>query len=309
MTHAIIFPGQGSQSMGMLGDLAGQYTEVRETFQQASDILSRDLWAIAQEGPEEELNATVNTQPAMLAAGVATWRIWKNVCSIKPEIMAGHSLGEYTALVCSGALDFADAVDLVAERARLMQSAVPEGEGAMAALLGLDDDAVREVCEQAAQGQVVEAVNFNSPGQVVIAGNTQAIERAIELSTEAGAKRAIQLPVSVPSHCALMKPAAEKLAEKLAGTTIQSPQIKVLHNVDAAVHEQPESIREALAAQLHSPVLWADTIRQIANNGITKIIELGPGRVLTGLNKRIDRSLSGLCIHDIASLEKALASE
>lgn len=309
MTHAIIFPGQGSQSMGMLSDLAGQYTEVRETFQQASDILSRDLWAITQDGPEEELNATINTQPAMLAAGVAVWRIWDSVCSIKPEIMAGHSLGEYTALVCSGALSFADAVDLVAERAQLMQSAVPEGQGAMAALLGLDDDSVSEVCEQAAQGQVVEAVNFNSPGQVVIAGDTLAVERAIEIATDAGAKRVIQLPVSVPSHCALMKPAAEKLSEKLAGITIQSPQIKVLHNVDAGLHEQSESIREALAAQLHSPVLWADTIRQIANDGITKIIELGPGRVLTGLNKRIDRSLSGLCIQDIASLEKALASE
>jgi len=309
MTHAVIFPGQGSQSLGMLGDLAGQYSDVRETFQQASDVLSRDLWAITQDGPEEELNATVNTQPAMLAAGVAIWRVWKNVCSIKPEIMAGHSLGEYTALVCSGALDFTDAVDLVAERARLMQSAVPEGQGAMAAILGLDDDSVREVCEQAAQGLVVEAVNFNSPGQVVIAGNTQAVERAIEMASEAGAKRAIQLPVSVPSHCALMKPAAEKLAEKLSETSIDSPQIKVLHNFDADSHEQPDAIREALVAQLHSPVLWADTVRKIANDGITKIIELGPGRVLTGLNKRIDRSLSGFCIQDIASLEKALASE
>lgn len=309
MTIAVVFPGQGSQSIGMLGELSQDYPEVKDTFQEASDVLAKDLWDVAQNGPEEEMNATVNTQPLMLCAGVAVWRIWNNSGGARPEMLAGHSLGEYTALVCAGALTFTDAVSLVAERARVMQSAVPEGQGAMAAILGLDDAAVRDVCEQAAQGQVAEAVNYNSPGQVVIAGDKDAIERAVDLATEAGAKRALLLPVSVPSHCSLMQSAAQELAEKLADTAIESPQFPVIHNVDARQHTEPESVREVLAQQLYRPVLWTSTIRHMADDGVLKIIEMGPGRVLTGLNKRIDRSLSGACIQDTASLEKALGAD
>jgi len=309
MTIAVVFPGQGSQSLGMLSDLATQYPVVEATFQEASDILAKDLWHIAQNGPEAELNATINTQPLMLCAGVAVWRVWQAASGAKPEIMAGHSLGEYTALVCAEALNFKDAVSLVAERARLMQSAVPEGKGAMAAILGLDDEVVEDVCAQAAQGQVAEAVNFNSPGQVVVAGDKEAIERTVALATEAGAKRALLLPVSVPSHCALMRTAADSLAKTLADVPVQLPTYPVVHNVDAEKHDDPAEIREALAQQLHSPVLWTKTIRHIADNDVLQILEMGPGRVLTGLNKRIDRSLKGLCIHDTASLEKALGAE
>jgi len=309
MTIAVIFPGQGSQSIGMLGELAQQYPEVEETFQEASDVLAKDLWMIAQNGPDEAINATINTQPLMLCAGVAIWRIWNNAGGVKPEMLAGHSLGEYTALVCADALTFPDAVSLVAERARLMQTAVPEGQGAMAAILGLDDAVVEDVCEQAAQGQVAEAVNYNSPGQVVIAGDKEAIERAVDLATEAGAKRALLLPVSVPSHCSLMQSAAGELANKLAATGIEPPKYPVIHNVDACHHDEADSIRDVLAKQLYSPVLWTKTIRHIADDGVLKIIEMGPGRVLTGLNKRIDRSLSGMCIQDTASLEKALGAD
>ena len=309
MTIAVVFPGQGSQSIGMLGELAQNYPEVKDTFQEASDVLAKDLWNIAQNGPEEDINATVNSQPLMLCAGVAVWRIWNNAGGARPKLLAGHSLGEYTALVCADALTFTDAVSLVAERARLMQSAVPEGEGAMAAILGLDDAIVRDVCEQAAQGQVAEAVNYNSPGQVVIAGDKNAIERAVDLAAEAGAKRALLLPVSVPSHCSLMQSAAEELVKKLADMAIESPTLPVIHNVDAGQHAEPESIREALAQQLYRPVLWTSIIRHIADDGVLKIVEMGPGRVLTGLNKRIDRSLSGLCIQDTTSLEKALGAD
>ena len=309
MTIAVVFPGQGSQSLGMLSDLATQYSEVEATFQEASDLLAKDLWQLSQNGPEEDLNATINTQPLMLCAGVAIWRVWQNVGGAMPEMMAGHSLGEYTALVCAGALEFKDAVSLVAERARLMQSAVPEGKGAMAAILGLDDEVVEDVCAQAAQGQVAEAVNFNSPGQVVVAGDKDAIERTVSLATEAGAKRALILPVSVPSHCQLMQTAADSLAKALTEVSVQTPQYPVLHNVDAQQHDDPAAIREVLAEQLHSPVLWTSTIRHMADDGVLKILEMGPGRVLTGLNKRIDRSLAGLCIQDTASLEKALGAE
>jgi [acyl-carrier-protein] S-malonyltransferase len=309
MTTAIIFPGQGSQSIGMLSDLAGQYDEVKDTFKQASKVLKKDLWKLCQEGPAEELNATVNTQPVMLAAGVAVWRVWLSEGGTKPQAMAGHSLGEYTALVCAGVLDFEDALRLVAERARLMQEAVPEGKGAMAAVLGLENDVVRAVCEQAAQGEVAEAVNYNSPGQVVIAGDASAIERAIALATEAGASKAIPLPVSVPSHCSLMRPAADKLAKSLEATTFNSPKFPIIHNVDAKPHPEPDHMRKALAAQLYSPVLWVGTIRRLAGEGAVRMLELGPGRVLTGLTKRIDRSLAGRCVHDIASLEQALSEE
>lgn len=306
MTNAVVFPGQGSQSIGMLSELATQYPEVSQTFQEASDLLGRDLWQIAQDGPEAEINSTLNTQPIMLSAGVAIWRLWVDAGGDKPEMMAGHSLGEYTALVCAGAMSFADAVTLVDARANLMQSAVPDGQGAMAAILGLDDQAVVALCAEAAQGEVVEAVNFNSPGQVVIAGDRTAVERAISQSEEAGAKRALLLPVSVPSHCSLMQSAADSLAEKLADTEIAVPTCPVLQNVDASSHKVPDEIRDCLARQLYSPVQWTRTVRRIADDGVLRILEMGPGRVLTGLNKRIDRSLSGLCIHDSASLEKAL---
>lgn len=301
-----VFPGQGSQSLGMLAALAEQNPEVKQTFEEASDVLSKDLWMLAQQGPEEKLNATVNTQPLMLAAGVAVWRVWNRLGGCQPEVMAGHSLGEYTALVAAGSLEFTDAVALVAERARQMQGAVPEGEGAMAAILGLDDDKVIEVCERAADGQVVSAVNFNSPGQVVIAGHSDAVDRAVELAKEAGAKRAIKLAVSVPSHCELMRPAAEGLAMFLESTELHSPQIPVLHNVDVATYEDVAAIRQALLGQLYQPVRWVETVQAIKNRDVDQLIEFGPGRVLTGLTRRIDRSMSALGVFDPESLEKAL---
>lgn len=307
MSYAAVFPGQGSQALGMLSALADAYAGVRETFQEASDSLSFDLWSLAQNGPEDQLNATVNTQPAMLAAGVAVWRIWRLSGAPLPSAMAGHSLGEYSALVCAEALRFDDAVRLVAERGRLMQSAVPDGEGAMAAILGLEDAEVVELCTEAAGEDVVEAVNFNSPGQVVIAGTAAGVERAITLARDAGAKRALKLAVSVPSHCALMRPAAEELRRKLQDVSVETPQIPVIHNADVASYEDPDAIRDALARQLHSPVRWVETIRRISESGANTVLEMGPGKVLAGLCKRIDRGLSGLCIQDPASLEQGLA--
>ena len=242
-TLAIVFPGQGSQSIGMLSELAASYPLVNETFTQASDVLGYDLWKLSQDGPEDELNRTDRTQPAMLAAGVAVWRVWQQENGALPGVMAGHSLGEYSALVCAGAMEFADAVSLVEERGRCMQSAVPAGVGGMAAILGLDDEAVADVCNRAAESEVVSPVNFNSPGQVVIAGNAAAVQRAIDLAKEAGAKRALPLAVSVPSHCSLMRPAAEQFAERLAQTSIRTPSIPVIQNVDAARHDQPDAIR------------------------------------------------------------------
>ncbi|MEX0731145.1 MAG: ACP S-malonyltransferase [Aquisalimonadaceae bacterium] len=304
---AIVFPGQGSQSLGMLAELAVDNALVTRTFAEASDALGRDLWALSQGGPEQELNRTDLTQPAMLAAGVAVWRVWKERGGANPVCMAGHSLGEYTALVCAEALDFAEAIRLVADRGRFMQEAVPEGQGAMAALLGLDDNAVRQVCASAAQGDVVEAVNFNAPGQVVVAGNVAAVERAVALAKEAGAKRAVALPVSVPSHCALMHPASERLAERLATVEVASPRIPVLHNVDATAATEPEAIRERLVRQLYSPVLWVDTVQALSGYGATVLVECGPGKVLAGLARRIDRSLDARPVYDPATLEKALA--
>ncbi len=302
----IIFPGQGSQSLGMLGTLAEQYPSVRETFEEASDALGRNLWQLASEGPAEELNQTENTQPAMLAAGIAVYRLWREQGGPAGEIMAGHSLGEYSALTAAGALDFADAVKLVAARGRFMQQAVPAGKGAMAAILGLNDDAVRALCEQAAQGEVAEAVNFNSPGQVVIAGDKAAIERAIELAGEAGARRALLLPVSVPSHCVLMQPAAEELAAMLANVTVRLPEIPVLHNVDVAPATDADAIRDKLVKQLYQPVRWVETIQAMKAKGMELLIEPGPGKVLTGLGKRIDKTLTTLPVLDPASLDKAL---
>ena len=308
MNKAFVFPGQGSQAVGMLAELAAAFDTVEATFAQASEVLGYDLWQLVQQGPAEQLNATHKTQPAMLAAGVAVWRVWQAAGGEMPVLMAGHSLGEYTALVCAGALEFADAVALVADRGRFMQQAVPEGEGAMAAILGLEDEQVAAICEQAAHGEVLEAVNFNSPGQVVIAGQATAVARAVEAAKAAGAKRALVLPVSVPSHCALMKPAAERLAERLAGVNIAAPSITVLHNADVAAYSEPEQIRDALVRQLHSPVRWVETIRALAGEGVAAVIECGPGKVLAGLNKRIERKMPVFPVFDPASLDKALAA-
>ena len=305
-TLAIVFPGQGSQSPGMLSELAENESLIKETFAQASDVLGYDLWQLCQDGPEEELNRTDKTQPAMLAAGVAVWRAWQHAGGAAPGVMAGHSLGEYTALVCAGALEFTDAVSLVAERGRCMQSAVPAGVGAMAAILGLDDATVTDVCERAAAGEVVSPVNFNSPGQVVIAGNTDAVQRAMVLAKEAGAKRALPLAVSVPSHCSLMQPAAEQFAARLAQTVINTTSIAVLQNVDAKPHDQPDVIRENLKKQLYCPVQWVASVQNLGARGVTRIVEAGPGKVLAGLCKRIDKSIANAAVYDPASLAAAL---
>jgi len=305
-TLGMVFPGQGSQSVGMLSGLADAYPQVADTFNEASDVLGYDLWALVKDGPAEDLNRTDRTQPAMLAAGVAVWRIWQARKGRMPAVMAGHSLGEYSALVCAGALNYTDAIGLVAERGRCMQDAVAAGSGAMAAILGLSDEAVAAVCTEAAQGDVVTAVNFNSPGQVVIAGDAQAVQRAIALAKETGAKRAILLPVSVPSHCALMKPAAERFARQLQETAIAAPQLPVIQNVDVTAHETPGDIRDALERQLYRPVQWVRTIEAMRQRGVERIIEAGPGKVLAGLCKRIDKSLTALPAHDPDSLDAAL---
>lgn len=309
MTLAFVFPGQGSQSIGMLNALASEQPEVEATYRAASEVLGYDLWDIVQSGPTDKLNSTDITQPAMLAAGVAVWRVWQARGGKQPAVLAGHSLGEYAALVCSGSLDFEDAVKLVAERGRLMQEAVPVGTGAMAAILGLDDDIVRAVCAEAAAGEVVEAVNFNSPGQVVVAGHKTAVERVVEQAKGKGAKRALLLPVSVPSHCALMQPAAEQLATILKNMTIQTTAIPVINNVDVASPSEPDAIRDALMRQLYNPVRWVETIQKMAADGVERLIECGPGKVLVGLNKRIERSMRAQAIFDPESLVTALAEE
>jgi len=307
MTFAFVFPGQGSQSIGMSSALAAEFPSVQETYAEASRALGYDLWDIVANGPEDKLNQTQITQPAMLVAGVAVWRVW---CALKgpaPAVLAGHSLGEYTALVCAETLVFADAVKLVAERARFMQEAVPIGQGAMAAVLGLDDDAVRKLCEQAGQGEVLEAVNFNSPGQVVIAGTAAAVQRAIEQAKSAGARRAVALPVSVPSHCSLMHPAAERMAARLKQAVLASPKAPVIHNAHVRIENNPDAIRDALARQIESPVRWVETIRKMAAEGVTRVVECGPGRVLGGLNKRIADNVETRAAHDPASLRDAIA--
>jgi [acyl-carrier-protein] S-malonyltransferase len=306
MSVAFVFPGQGSQSVGMLADLAVAFPLVAETFAEASEVLGYDLWQLVQEGPVEELNKTHITQPAMLSAGIAVWRIMEQQGRVSPVVVAGHSLGEYSALVAAGALNFTDAVRLVAERGRLMQEAVPAGLGAMAAILGLDDGAVIAVCAAAAQGDVVSAVNFNAPGQVVIAGSAAAVERAVEGAKEAGAKRALLLPVSVPSHCALMKPAAEQLAAQLAGMSISVPAIPVINNVDVVAATDAAAIRDALVRQLYSPVRWVASVQMMAQEGVDTLVECGPGKVLVGLNKRIDKTMNAMAVFDAASLEKTL---
>ena len=306
MTVAFVFPGQGSQSVGMLAELAVAHTAVQSTFAEASDTLGYDLWQLVQDGPVTELNKTTRTQPALLASSVATWRVWNEVCQTQPIVMAGHSLGEYSALVCSGAITFTDAIRLVADRGAYMQDAVAEGIGSMAAVLGLDESQVEKVCQQAEQGQKVSAANFNSPGQIVIAGHRKAVERAVELAKEAGAKRSIVLPVSVPSHCVLMKKAADQFAARLNSVEFKQPGISVLHNVDAANRQNVGGIKQALQQQLCQPVQWVKTIQKMVNKNVNTIIECGPGKVLSGLIKRIDRSLKVLPVYDPGSLEKAL---
>ena len=288
MKFAFFFPGQGSQSLGMMNGFEGRAV-VEATFDEASAALSQDLWAMMNGSDAAPINETVNTQPLMLAAGVATYRAYLEAGGKTPAVVAGHSLGEYSALVAAGALSFADAVKLVRLRAELMQSAVPQGVGAMAAVLGLDDDQVQAICAQTAQGEVVEAVNFNSPGQVVIAGNVAAVERAMAAAKEAGAKRALPLPVSVPSHCSLMKPAAEKLAEALQNVAIHTPQIRVIHNADVAAYDDADKIKDALVRQLYSPVRWTETVNALVAEGIAESAECGPGKVLAGLAKRINK--------------------
>ena len=301
---AMVFPGQGSQTVGMLAELAGDYRIVQETFKQASEVLGYDLWQLVQEGPAEELNKTWQTQPALLTASVAVYRVWQQKYpELKPEVMAGHSLGEYSALVCAGVLDFQDAVKLVELRGKLMQQAVPEGTGAMYAIIGLDNDAIISACKQAEQGEVVSAVNFNSPGQVVIAGAKAAVERAAALCKEAGAKRALPLAVSVPSHCALMKPAADQLSVSLESITLKAPVVAVLNNVDVKAETDAVAIRNALVRQLYSPVRWTETVEKMAQNGVEVLVEVGPGKVLNGLTKRIVDSLQAVSVNDVKSLD------
>ena len=306
---AFVFPGQGSQTVGMLTELAATYPRVEETFREASDALGYDLWQLVSQGPAEELNKTWQTQPALLAASVAIYRVWQQQGGEKPVLMAGHSLGEYSALVCAGVLNFADAVKLVELRGKLMQEAVPEGTGAMQAIIGLDDAAIRKACEESAQGQVVSPVNFNSPGQVVIAGNKEAVERAGAACKAAGAKRALPLPVSVPSHCALMKPAADKLAVALESITFNAPAVPVINNVDVKAETDAAAIRHALVRQLYSPVRWTESVEAMAAQGVTQLLEMGPGKVLTGLTKRIVDSFTAAAVNDTASLAAALGKE
>ena len=302
---AFVFPGQGSQSRGMM-DGYTDFAAVRDTFSEASDVLEQDLWKLVSDGADDELNATINTQPVMLTAGVAVYRAWQSQNGATPAMMAGHSLGEYTALVAAGAIRFADALPLVRYRAQCMQQAVPEGTGGIAAILGLDDEVVRAVCSEGAQGEVLEAVNYNSPGQVVIAGNRAAVERGMVLAKAKGAKRAIMLPMSVPSHCILLKGAAEQMRGYLANVPVQAPEIPVLHNADVKSHSDSAAIRDALVRQLYSPVRWVETILEFGKRGITHNVECAPGKVLAGLNKRIDINQQASAINDAAALKLAL---
>ena len=302
---AFIFPGQGSQSLGMLQDFADT-TEVKQTFEQASDALGYDLWSLCQTGPQETLNKTDKTQPALLAASVALWRLWSNKTSL-PSILAGHSLGEYSALVCAGILDFEQGIKLVEQRGKFMQHAVPAGVGKMAAIIGLDDDLVKSCCESSSQGEVVSPVNYNSPGQIVIAGNAEAVERAMVACKEAGAKRALPLAVSVPSHCLLMLPASKDLSEALTSIELSSSEIKVVNNVDVTIQGDSAQIKDALVRQLYCPVRWTETVQYLTSQGISNMVECGPGKVLSGLNKRIDKSLNSYQINNINSLNQSLA--
>ncbi|SEQ95981.1 MULTISPECIES: ACP S-malonyltransferase [Pseudomonas] len=285
-SFAFVFPGQGSQSLGMLADIGAQHSQIRDTFAEASDALGYDIWSLVQQGPEEQLNQTDKTQPAILTASIALWRLWEARGGVRPSYVAGHSLGEYSALVAASALAFTDAVRLVERRGQLMQEAVPAGEGAMAAILGLEDADIVNACAEAAQGDVVSAVNYNAPGQVVIAGNAAAVMRAVELCKARGAKRAVPLPVSVPSHCELMRPAAERFAEAVNAIQWQQPSIPVVQNVNAGVSADLTALKQNLLAQLYSPVRWVESVQLLADKGVTQLVECGPGKVLAGLNKR-----------------------
>jgi [acyl-carrier-protein] S-malonyltransferase len=308
MSLGFVFPGQGAQSIGMLRELAAEHGAVRDTFGQASEALKFDLWALVQEGPTDRLNQTQNTQPAMLAAGIAVWRVWLAQNGARPVQMAGHSLGEYSALVCAGALDFTEAVGLVADRGRFMQEAVPQGEGGMAAIMGLSEEAAIALCESAAQGEILAPVNFNSPEQIVIAGASGAVERAVASAKARGAKRALMLPVSGPFHCALMHPAAERMAERLRMAAVRTPDTPVLHNAHLQTEQVPDAIRAALVRQIESPVRWVDTIRAMVDAGVDLLVECGPGKVLTNLNKRIAKDTPAVPVFDPESLRTALAA-
>lgn len=304
---AFVFPGQGSQKVGMLAELAAQHPIIEATYAEASEALGYDLWQLIQDGPQEALNQTERTQPLLLTASVALWRVWNEQNGTQPAIMAGHSLGEWSALVCSGVVEFKDAVKLVQLRGKYMQEAVPAGEGAMAAIIGLDDDSINKACETASEDGVAAAVNFNSPGQVVIAGSAAAVNVAMTLCKEAGAKRALPLAVSAPFHTSLMRPAADRLAAQIEATTFKAPQIPVVHNVNAKTESDPSVIKALMIEQIYTPVLWVDCTKAIIAAGATKAVECGPGKVLTGLCKRIDRSLSGAAIETPSDFEKALA--
>ncbi len=307
MKFALVFPGQGSQKLGMMAAY-GDHPVIRETFDEASAALGRDLWQLVTDGPAEALNQTVNTQPLMLTAGIAAYRLWLSRGGPKPALVAGHSLGEYSALVAAGAMAFADAVPLVELRARAMQEAVPAGEGGMAAILGLDVETVRAACNEAAQGEVVEAVNLNAPEQTVIAGHLAAVQRAADVCKARGAKRAMMLPVSAPFHCALMLPAAEKLKQRLATLTLDAPQIPLVNNVDVAIVTDPAQIRDALVRQAAAPVRWVETMQAMAAQGVTHVYECGPGKVLAGLVKRCADGLEGGALADVAGFDAAMAS-
>jgi [acyl-carrier-protein] S-malonyltransferase len=306
---AFVFPGQGSQKVGMLAAAHEAYEAVRDTFAEASDTLGYDMWALVQDGPQESLNLTETTQPVLLTSSVALWRAWQAQGGARPAVMAGHSLGEFSALVCAGALGFADAVKLVRSRGQFMQSAVPVGEGAMAAIIGVDDADIERICDATSTADaVVSAVNYNSPGQVVIAGHTAAVDAAIEALKAEGAKRAMPLPVSAPFHTSLMRPAGEKLEQAIAGIDIASPDIPVVHNVHAATETEPEKIRALLVQQIYSPVRWTSCVQAMVSMGAQRVVECGPGKVLSGLNRRIDKSLESFALEDPEALEAARAA-
>jgi len=304
---AFVFPGQGSQKVGMLSELADRYAQVGDTFAEASDALGYDVWKLAQQGPQEQLNLTERTQPVLLTASLAVWRVWRAEGGSVPGFLAGHSLGEWSALVAAGVLSFSDAVRLVRERGRLMQEAVPAGQGGMAAIIGLSDQQIIEACEQASEGKVVTPVNFNSPGQVVIAGDAAAVERATALCKSAGAKRALALPVSAPFHTSLMQSAADGLAPQVEATSFRAPEIPVVHNVHARTESDPQAIKQLMIEQISSPVLWVDCVQALKNQGVAIMVECGPGKVLSGLNKRIDKSITSLSTESPQELETALA--
>lgn len=304
---AFVFSGQGSQKVGMLAEVAARFPVVQKTFDEASVVLGYDLWDLCQNGEQEQLNSTEITQPLLLTSSVALWRVWQEKNGAQPALFAGHSLGEWSALVCSGVVAFADAVDLVRRRGAYMQTAVPKGEGSMAAVLNVEDAKILEICQQASDIGVVEAVNFNSPGQVVIAGQVAAVDKASELLKAAGAKRVLPLPVSAPFHTSLMKPAAEKMAAHIAATVFNVPAIPVVHNVNAKTEADPEAIKQLMIKQIDSPVLWVDCVNTLVAGGITSVIECGPGKVLCGLCTRIDKSLNAFSLEDLAGIEKALS--